>query len=281
MTGTTLMQRTAIPAVDVESIATPQHLLLTIQEGRISDSVISEAEAKGYDFLPLVELDGSLIGIAPVPRLRSLIGSRISRDDDEVGAVSIPDRLSILELLKHLAENGVVAVLDTDNARPEGWFALLTPADLNRHVFRGYLYPLFALLESELARLIATEYDLETRETVDKFVKKIPKYNRATVLGRWELDKIDNVETGLLAGCTLSDLLEILRQTKPLVHRIGISGNKLSTLSNSLNDLRNEVMHPVRPIVRGEDGVNELLNNITDLISLIERVQTVLVDLES
>lgn len=255
--------------LNLERIATPKERLLLFKAGPIESEVLATARKWRFDDAPVVDDEGRLIGVIPVAHVEHLQKARkvIDSNDPKIFTHTINDREPLLEFLDQIAAHRAVVILDTDEQHDPEWFALVTISDLNRHGFRAYLYPIFARLESDLAKLIDLTY-----EDPWKWIPWTLEYNRPNIIGRWMLDQRKNVDTGPLTACMFTDLMAILVQSKELLRLLGHDADDLKSLSRSFGDLRNDVMHPVRALVYDQKTVIKLRKRLEALLAFIAKV---------
>ncbi len=148
----------------------------------------------------------------------------------------------------------------------DDWFALVTISDLNRHSFRSLLYPILAELESALAKLIE-------RHCEDPWVwlDTTSEDTQIRLIGRWEYERRRSVDTTPVAGCTLIDMINIVARFRDLRSTLGFaSRNKFDDATGSFSNLRNKIMHPVRPLILDPDDVCQLQETLAAILRLTE-----------
>src|SRR5690606_34397964 len=100
------------------------------------------------------------------------------------------------------------------------------------------------------------------------------------LLGHYHFMRQEGVELSLLAGATLSQLLRIAREEPAVLEKLGYGKSKFKDLTGSLPDLRNQVMHPVRPLIHSRGDVAQLLRRVHRLDDLRTRLRRVLGDIQ-
>ena len=168
----------------------------------------------------------------------------------------LPASPTLDELLGVLETDGAALVMDADDVLPQAtdWLGFITVSDLNRHFFRSLLYVALADFEVGLADLIqASGFDDKS------WLGALNENSQAHVLGYWELARRQGVDTGPLTACTLTELSRIAEAQKEVLRAMGFSSkNQYGKHSGSLPQLRNAVMHPVRPMVFDKAGVADI-----------------------
>jgi hypothetical protein len=195
----------------------------------------------------------------------------LAEDDPAIIRDEIGSDLSLDELLDFFVshEAGIVSARrDADGHSHVSWDGFVTRSDLNRHPVRAALYPLFAELEIELAKLVTTFYDDPW-----SWLSVLDKDKQARLVGYWEIGKRENVDVGPAAGLMLSELLRIVGGTSELRSRLGFnSGTKWQDHVGGLADLRNAVMHPVRPIFTSSGDVGNTRDQLDLVLELLRRL---------
>src|SRR5262249_18463014 len=149
-------------------------------------------------------------------------------------------------------------------ADPYEYIGLITISDLNRHAFRSVIYTVMADLEAALARLVEHEF----ADPWD-WIRLVAEDHQAIVLGNWELAKRKGVDVGPIAATTLTNVLTIAAKSQHLRDLLGFkSRGQIDDAVGGLPDVRNRVMHPVRPIVLGAADVDDLRSRLDRAIDL-------------
>ncbi|TWT16843.1 hypothetical protein [Luteimonas wenzhouensis] len=243
-------------SADLAEVLVPIEQCLTVAAGPVSDECLREAEAHGFDDLPLVEA-GRVRGFLPLTRLRELaIAKEAVCHRDSYLKCSFVDRVAPVDvILEKLGSDRIVGVVGVDGA-VEG---IVTISDMNRHSFRAIIYPMLALLEERIARLIDEQFD-DPWEWIGKVGD-----SRTSIVGHWECLKRDGLDVSATSGATLGQLLKVVEDTPSLVARSTLSKRKLSLFKNRALKYRNAVMHPTRPLVNSQEDVGSLREFLIDL----------------
>ncbi len=262
--------QTVAGVIDLERIATPKEECLIFRIGTIDAGTLVQAEEFRFDHAPVLSKQGELLGVIPVAHVRELYSHEftIEADDPAIRLRRLDDILPVLDFLEDIEQDRAVVIRDTNNQHDPDWFALVTISDLNRHAFRSHLYPLFAELEVQLAELIERTYDdpWEWLEWTGEDAK-------VTHVGRWILEQRNGVDTSPVTGCTLTDLLRVVSGSDKLRGMLGgISKNKFKDCTGSFPGLRNQIMHPVRPLILELDDVSKLRTRLSQVLELTDLV---------
>jgi hypothetical protein len=261
--------------VNLERISTPKESLLMFQTGPIDVQRLAEARSRRFDHAPVTDGADQLLGVISVAHVEQLhhAGLPIEPADPELYLHEFADRISLLPFLEEIAERRAVVIRDTDGQHDPDWFALVTISDLNRHAFRSHLYPLVAELETVLADLIDRTYDDPW-----SWITWTGESAQIGHIGRWELEKRKGVDTSPITGCTLTDLINVIAKSDDLRPALGFGNRKkFQEFSGPFALLRNQIMHPVRPLILEANDVNELYRRVLNLLELTSRV-TALID---
>ena len=96
------------------------------------------------------------------------------------------------------------------------------------------------------------------------------------VLGNWEIQKRDDIElaVGPLFSCTMTDLRHIVLKHEELRRALDYSKNEEANGElYPIVDLRNRVMHPVRPLVSNTKAVEDLLKTCGRIERMLKRIE--------
>jgi hypothetical protein len=264
--------------IDLRPLSTPGEKCHTITVGRLHEDRLQKAKEQRFDQLPVLRESGELVGLIATDDAQRLFdhGEAVEEGHSTLHLKEVVPTIGLFDLLSVMERHRAVVIREHLNGdvSAEHSYALVTVSDLNRHHFRGYLYPLFAQLESSLAEIIRLTYDNPW-----DWIKWTPKHTQPTIIGRWEMDKRDNIETSPVNGCELRDLLQVLNCSPALKSLLGYTDKEVTKLVNSLPDLRNDVMHPVRALVHSKKTVNSLRSQLERLVDFSERASWRVVEL--
>jgi hypothetical protein len=140
---------------------------------------------------------------------------------------------------------------------------LVSVANLNSRQVKFYLYALVCELETCLSRLIS---DNKVDEAV-LFSKLDEKGQR-----NYQEDQEKGFENNILQYLCLSSLLDIVR-CQSLFEELGYPSKKQFEKLNTLNELRNQIMHPVRSLVHDKDSLGKLWERIEKLQDALFRLR--------
>jgi hypothetical protein len=253
--------------VDLSSIFTPIDECNSVKVGIIDKIEVREIRRKKYDQAPIVGSKGRVVGLMSLAEIEWLRrkGQPLTDETQEIDHQSMPSESTISDLLDVFSQE--TAVLISSHGEITG---LLTLSDLNRPLLKPKLYPSFFQLETLLSDLISETYP-EPRA----WINHLPDRDQIRLLGYWELSRKKNVElkTGPLHACELSDLITIVTKDKQLQTALGYESNSnVKKELGSLTELRNAVMHPVRPIFLNRTDPPRLKRDLQDLGTALNRL---------
>lgn len=262
-----------LPTIDVRDIIVPIEAAVSMRLGPIDSQVVQRLEALGYDQAPVLR-DGTVIGVAPTTRLRTLLdgATPLAAGDPEFASHRRPaeEVLHVGDALEMLESERAVLITSGGSAGAPV-IGMVTISDLNRHAIRQALYDLLSEVESRLATLLAL-----TVENEEETLRHLGELEQIRLLGNYHYMRRGGVELSLLAGTTLSQLLKIAREQDDVLERLGYSKSQFKKRTGSLPNLRNKVMHPVRPLVYNHADVGAVLRRVRRLAELCGRLRRAL-----
>jgi hypothetical protein len=266
---------------DLRGMAVPLKDCMTVCLGAVAPDAVAALEARGYDQAPVTDASGMCVyGLVLTSELKDLLRNGLPLTADAHGAtlarrcLSISRGVCLKLLLQQLGEEGAVLVDNVIGTERDGEYhwslGLIAVADLNRQPLRAVLYRFLARAESGLEQLVRSRCS-EPWEWLAKLGEQV----QVRIIGYWELAKRQGIDVGPYAALTLTDLLHIVAGSPVLQAELAYkSRNDFSSATSSLVDLRNRVMHPVRPLVHTRVDVQRLtqrVENLEDLCSRVER----------
>lgn len=253
--------------IDVTELQTPIGSCVSVPIGAVRPDLVERLERAGYDQAPVLDGARRVVGLIDTPRLRQLLtdGRLLTPEDESLYRPTIDSETTVEKLLGVLAASRAALVVARGSSSPVG---LVTISDLNRHAFRRVIYGVLAEVEDGLARLIEARFS-----DFWEWLPKLSEEHQIRLLGYVEVTRRRGVDVGPVAACTLTQLLNVVGSFADLRGRLGAeSGAKWNDLAGPIIELRNRVMHPVRPMVLGPDDVKRLQIATTALVALYRRV---------
>ena len=132
-------------------------------------------------------------------------------------------------------------------------------------------YTVLSVLESGLASVIDNHF-LEPWH----WIQILGENHQVSVLGYRELSKKRGVDVGPIAATTLAQLLNVVARTKELLQELGYkSRSEFEDNLGYVPELRNCVMHPVRPLMLSTSEVTKVRNTVLAVIELYRKVEAI------
>ncbi len=253
--------------IQLDAFMTSANDCVSVTLGRVTRASLHQLLQHKYDQAPVLTASGKPIGIIATATLGDLADQDqpLAENCIDTNAPPLPDVADLATLLGRFTSQR--AALVADHGR---WLGLITIADLNRHAFRGILYQALAQFEETLARLIENAFD----DPWD-WLKHVSDYDRVQLVGNWEVTKHNDVDLGPTHAASLLQLLKVIRADDALRRACGLSSkNKAKQATEDLPDIRNAVMHPVRPLAMSPKDVGKILHAleaIDDIMNALKK----------
>jgi len=258
--------------IQLSTISTPVEQLLSIRPGPVDPGIIHRAEDKGWTRIPVLTDDGDLAGLIPVKKLRMLIksGEQIDPATAVIDVPELPGTVPVLDLLTAIRDHHAVIHRAAEGEdRPDRWFALITPADLNRPLFRAAVYTIIALLETSFGELLMEEFDDDW-----KAIRLLSEGTEKRVREYWKEQKDEGLDLSPVVQLTLSDMFFIARESRKVWGLLGIgSPEQLADVAHSINEIRNRIMHPIQPLIPRERDVALVHDAVARMLRMIDAIQ--------
>lgn len=248
--------------VDLATMSTPRESAIIARTGEIQPGIIEEAMEAGIRAIPIVDDTDHCNGTITVQKLAKLVADRkpLSTDDATSPCDRFPHLVPVAALIQALADHGIVlhAPDPDDDELDESWFGIITTADINRPIFRAHIYRLIAILEGWLGQLIMDEFGDDWGA-----IRLLSNGTQKRIREFYEEEKAEGVELSPVTNATLSDLFHIATESNNVWSLMGYdSPEQLKPVAHAINELRNHVMHPVRPLVVNDAELQELLGAV-------------------
>ena len=261
-------------SVDVSLLYTPIEECVAVRLEAIRGDILDQLAGHGYDDAPVLE-EGRVLGVVSTAELRILLdrdqslGKSALRLTDRTRWLTSSSnaRVPIFQLLAVLLEDRCTFVCDPprtvlDASGPVRGF--LTISDLNRHVFRAALYGTFAALEARLAAFIEASCPDPW-----EWIKSLSEEHQVRILGYWDLSKRHGLDVGPIAAATLTNLLTVAAKSSSLREALGFTKrSEIEKVVGAVPNVRNAVMHPVRPLIGRQDDVQRVLQTMRTVAAL-------------
>lgn len=265
---------TAFPTIDLRDLLIPWEKCFGVNPGPVDFKAVALMEDKDYDFAPVfapIKSGQAVLGLVSRERLREQLhdGLELRANDTAISRPEIYDRTSMRVLLETMASNAAAMVVEDQDHYGPASLGLLTRSDLNKHRFRSIIYSLLANLELKLASLVE-----ESFEDHWDWVSHLNEDKQARVIGYWELSERRGVDVGPVGAATLTEMFTVIAKTERLRSLLGYTSRKsFDEAVGRIPDLRNQIMHPVRPLITDGENIVKLKEDTTTILLLMERLK--------
>lgn len=253
---------------------------VSVQPGPIDDCSLNALLEKGYDQAPVDDpATNRFWGLVDTEHLIELKrhGKHLDENDphvrDEEKLFRTGSFTSIYGLLDKLRNLRAIIVVRVSSASDYGYAefiaGLFTISDLNRHAIRTILYRLLASVEDGLARIVE-------RQHADPWdwIRLLNEDAQVRALGYWEISKRRGVDIGPIASLNLTHLLGIVAKSPRLLGLLEFKARSaFEKFTGCIPDFRNRIMHPVRPLVLGQQDVEGVYKAARSLEELRDRIE--------
>lgn len=261
--------------IDITTISTPRQAAIVATVGKIEPAVVKQAEEARVRAVPMLDANGACLGAISLQKMGKLLASKtpLTPDHATFRCAFIPHLVPVLELLKLLAEHGMImhrADPDADDYQTD-WFGIVTTADLNRPIFRAHIYQMLVILETSLGHLIMDEFGDDWGA-----IRLLSDHTQRRIREFYDEERAEGIDLSPVTNATLSDLFHIATESNRVWSLMGFdSPNQLREVGHRISDIRNRIMHPVRPLIVNERELTEIVAGVED----IETVTTTLMKL--
>jgi hypothetical protein len=239
-------------------------------------AAIQEAISRGFDDLPVLR-DSCVIGVVPLDRLAAnesapaeLVEMLTDKRAERFMVTPRDGRIPVLPLIQRLAQVRSVILLPKLNVTDQP-LGFITLSDLNRQAVRAAVYLSLAELEAEVALIVERTF----ADPWD-WMRHLNEVAQVALLGNWDLSKRRGIDVGPVAAATLTHLLTAVTHTQQLRQSLGYDSRKVCDADLSrLPELRNRVMHPVRPFILSAEDAARMARALSTAIELLAKAQSV------
>jgi hypothetical protein len=257
--------------VDLRRLLTPLSNCVFLPPGPVDAPIVKELEDRGFDQAPVQSSDGAVLGIIETTAARSLLASSKPIEPEALAQDRLGIGTSLQRLLEALSEVRAALVYDDAEGLDSQCLGLITRSDLNRHYLRAVIYGILAELEEGLANLVDKQFPDPWA-----WLGRLDDETQARLAGYWIISQRRNVDIGPVTGATLSQLLNIVSRSPELVERLGYSSGKgFKDETRHVPEIRNRIMHPVRPMVLEMEDVTLLKTTLATVTALTAKLRAV------
>ncbi len=258
--------------IDLTTVSTPKQRAITVSPGKIDAALVEQAQEARVRSLPIVGDNSECLGAISVERLAELKASntKLTADHATIPCNILPHLMPVSALLRRLRDEGVIlhgADPDADDYQ-ENWFGIVSTADLNRPIFRAHIYRMLVILETSLGQLIMDEFGDDwgaIRLLSDSTQKRIKEF--------YDEERAEGVDLSPVTNATLSDLFHIATESNNVWRLLEFDDpNQLRPIARGINDLRNTIMHPVRPLIVSWEELKDIVDAVNDVEILTDRM---------
>jgi CBS domain len=242
-------------AYTAQLIMTPLIAVTCWEIGSNRDASINSDGRLKYDVIPVTD-EGKIIGFMtkdkPFKSQAIAKGWFVTRDTP------------ISDLINILAETEKPAFFVFYRDEIVG---IITPADLNKLPARIYIYSFIGDVELMLSELIRHETSISR----DDILNNIGHKRSSEILKNLDALRNQNVAIEIIQLLYLSDMLTIIQKSPALREQLGFSSRgKAEEGLSGINELRNETMHLVKPVL------SMMPDDLLSLQRRLARIQSIL-----
>lgn len=258
--------------IDLTTISTPKEATIVVPLGRIDPATIEKGMDARVRALPIVGEDSGCLGAISMQKLAQLAASKtqLTADHATIPCNILPHLVPVSALLKQLGEHGVIihGPDPEDESLSNGWFGIVSTADLNRPIFRAHIYQMLVILETSLGQLIMDEFGDDWGA-----IRLLSEGTQKRIREFYEEERAEGVDLSPVTNATLSDLFHIAAESNNVWRLMEFDqpGN-LRPIAHRINALRNTIMHPVRPLIVNERELQEIVTAVHDVETLTDRL---------
>ncbi len=257
--------------IDLTTISTPREHAVVATNGPVDLEVIAQATEANIRTLPIIDGDGPCGGAISVAKLAELAASKtaLTPEHATTECEHFPHLVPVATLLRALADHGIVVHSgDPEHVTEPTWFGIVTTADLNKPIFRAHVYQMLVILETSLGQLIMDEFGDDWGA-----IRLLSEHTQGRIREFYEEEKAEGIELSPVTNATLSDLFFIATESHRVWNLMGFDAPaELRPIAHRINDLRNVIMHPVRPLIVNQQEMRDLVIAITDIESLTNAI---------
>jgi hypothetical protein len=256
--------------IDLTRLLTTAEACVCLRLGKLDQMTLHALKERDFETAPVRGSDGGFVGLVRTDHAVSLhqSGKELLPVDLIMPLPLLPVRTSVNQMLTQLASTeAAIVVKEITSQISKEWIGLITASDLNRHYFRILVYEWLAELEVSLVRMLA-----RYAGNYETWIRFLNEEGQARILGYWHLSRMNGADIGPLAACMLTDLTKIAASDPNALKAMQLSKTQFDEHIGGLPQLRNQVMHPVRPMVINPKDVSKLHSRLKHAATLIQRI---------
>lgn len=258
--------------IDLTTISTPKQSAITVQLGNIEPALVEQATNARVRSLPIIGDNSECLGAISVEKLAELSASNteLTADHATIPCNILPHLVPVSSLLRQLRDQGVIIHSADPNADDyqADWFGIVSTADLNRPIFRAHIYRMLVILETSLGQLIMDEFGDDWGA-----IRLLSDHTQQRIKEFYDEERAEGIDLSPITNATLSDLFHITTESNNVWKLMEFNNpNELRPIAHSINDLRNTIMHPVRPLLVNEQELNDIVSAVDNVEMLTDRL---------
>jgi len=135
-------------------------------------------------------------------------------------------------------------------------YGIITLVDLNKRGVKQMLYKVISELSASLGTKIETQYpDSE----------EIFEHLRPSTIGRWKKDRIRGLNMHISEHMNLLEMMQVIQSSESsFVEECGFDSKSDVETLNSINDIRNRVMHANRSLIYDRKEIGEVIEVVNE-----------------
>lgn len=258
--------------IDLTTVSTPKGAAITISPGKIDPALVEQGRDARVRSLPIVGENSECLGAISVEKLAELAenNTALTADHATIPCNILPYEMPVSALLRQLRDQGVIlhGADPNDDSLTNGWFGIVSTADLNRPIFRAHIYRMLVILETSLGQLIMDEFGDDWGA-----IRLLSEGTQARIKDFYDEERAEGVDLSPITNATLSDLFHITTESNNVWRLMEFDDpNELRPIAHRVNGLRNTIMHPVRPLIVSENELKEIVEAVDDVEMLTDRL---------
>lgn len=258
--------------IDLTTISTPKQKAIIISLGTIDPSLVEQGKEARVRSLPIVDENDKCLGAISMTKLDELAANStpLTADHATISTKPLPHEVPVSTLLRQLRDQGVILHAADPNADDYDahWFGIVSTADLNRPIFRAHIYRMIVILETSLGQLIMDEFGDDWGA-----IRLLSDHTQQRVKEFYDEERAEGIDLSPVTNATLSDLFHIATESNNVWKLMEFNNpNDLRPIAHSINDLRNTIMHPVRPLLVNEKELNDIVDSVDNIEMLTNRL---------
>jgi hypothetical protein len=178
----------------------------------------------------------------------------------------LPETTPVSNLVRYLVAFPFQLVVRAKNV-----VGVVHQSDLNKHPVYAYFYCLVSRLEQSLSKLLQHSFP-----SVEDWRSFLPEGRWRQIDSRWKQAKAGGREVGHVHYLCFPDYTRILGNASDTLAALGFATRPAwEAYVGAMDELRNDVMHPVRDLIGGHrsvQGLMEIEERVRDLIMRTEGI---------